>query len=211
MRAACKGFRVLVGLGRSGSDAEIEKYETLLKTSQNLQKRTHEPSQARYSCHPVENQKSHLRVNLYVTITGGLQFFAIIISVKHTMQRLQSGLELIWAIVWDGEMVRCRAEWREALKLVSGVGCNLPWQLHHKVFFYLSCGAMLPTVWHFISFQFLWSNKQISLFTFQVPTLSWSINPTHCVGAYSSLIINSIHVFIREACRLQNQSWESFY
>ena len=104
MRAACKGFRVLVGLGRSGSDAEIEKYETLLKTSQNLQKRTHEPSQARYSCHPVENQKSHLRVNLYVTITGGLQFFAIIISVKHTMQRLQSGLEFIWAIVWDGEM-----------------------------------------------------------------------------------------------------------
>lgn len=102
-------------------------------------------------------------------------------------------------------MVRCRAEWREALKLVSGVGCNLPWQLHHKVFFYLSCGAMLPTVWHFISFQFLWSNKQISLFTFQVPTLPWSINPTHCVGAYSSLIINSIHVFIREACRLQNQ------
>ena len=127
-----------------------------------MQKRTHEPSQARYSCHPVENQKSHLRVNLYVTITGGLQFFAIIISVKHTMQRLQSGLELIWA----GICVRCssRAEWREALKLLSGVACNLPsWQLHHKVFFYLSCGAMLPTVSHFIPISLV---KQTDFFIY---------------------------------------------
>ena len=61
------------------------------------------------------------------------------------------------------EMVRCRAEWREALKLVSGVGCNLPWQLHHKVFFYLSCGAMLPTVSHFIPISLV---KQTDFFIY---------------------------------------------
>ena len=65
MPTACKGFRVLVGFGRSGpivSDAQVENMRRHLGKLLKTWRRVNHQVQ-RYPCHQIENQQSHLRVS----------------------------------------------------------------------------------------------------------------------------------------------------